>query len=294
MSDLPPDMVLLDIMMPDMDGYEVMRRIRQHPPTAGIPIIFLTALASMQDERLGMDLGALDYLTKPVDPELVVKRIEAHVRETAYASRVEQLSEKLSRHLSPGNWHSLFHGPASATIRFETRQQTVLYVEAPETQMSLRDRESFSAELEWLATRHQGQVDRYHYGAGVVYFDDPAACLRMAMDLQRSATDLRLRVGVHTGPCDIARFRLDIDWCSSLVGPQTELAARMAATAAFGSIAVSPETYPMVKQEIDADAGGCLLMEEFHDSDLAQVSLTPTPIKHNEHALSTFAGLGGA
>src|SRR5437868_1982949 len=62
MSDSPPDMVLLDIMMPDMDGYEVMRRIRQHPPTANIPIIFLTALASRKDERLGMDLGAIDYL----------------------------------------------------------------------------------------------------------------------------------------------------------------------------------------------------------------------------------------
>src|SRR6266498_343773 len=71
MSSNPPDMVLLDIMMPDMDGYEVLRRIRQHPPTAIIPVIFLTALATQQDERLGMDLGAIDYLTKPVDPELV-------------------------------------------------------------------------------------------------------------------------------------------------------------------------------------------------------------------------------
>jgi adenylate cyclase len=92
MSSNPPDMVLLDIMMPDMDGYEVLRRIRQHPPTANIPIVFLTALATRQDERLGMDLGAVDYFTKPVDPELVMRRLEAHVRATVHARRLEALS----------------------------------------------------------------------------------------------------------------------------------------------------------------------------------------------------------
>src|SRR6185369_16027728 len=101
MSDSPPDMVLLDIMMPDMDGYEVMRRIRQHPPTANVPIIFLTALASLQDERLGLDLGAIDYLTKPVDPDQVVRRVEAHVLATARARKIEALSEKLARQLPP-------------------------------------------------------------------------------------------------------------------------------------------------------------------------------------------------
>lgn len=295
MSAEPPDMVLLDIMMPDMDGYEVMRRIRQHPPTANIPIIFVTALAGQQDERLGMDLGALDYLTKPVDPELVVKRVEAHVRETAHVQRVEQLSEKLSRRLSPENWQRLFHGAESGTIRFEEKQQSVLYAEAPGVDfMSERDRDSLAAELEWLATRHRGHVDRFNDGAGVAFFDDPAACVRMAMDLQRGASDLRLRMGVHSGMCTIATFRSGLDWRSTLIGKETGLAAKVAATAATGSIAVSPETYALVKEEIHADANGCLVMEEFHDTDLAQVSLTPAPVKNSEHALSTFAGLGRA
>ena len=99
MSDNPPDMVLLDIMMPDMDGYEVLRRIRQHPPTAIIPVIFLTALAAQDDKALGLDLGAIDYLTKPVDPSLVIQRVEAHVRATTRARQVEALSEKLARRI---------------------------------------------------------------------------------------------------------------------------------------------------------------------------------------------------
>jgi CheY-like chemotaxis protein len=295
MSDDPPDMVLLDIMMPDMDGYEVMRRIRQHPPTANIPIIFLTALASQQDERLGMDLGALDYLTKPVDPELVVQRVEAHVRETAFARRIEQLSEKLARHLAPDSWQRLFHGPAFGTISFEEKQQTLLYAEAPGIDLtSERYRDRFTAELGWLAARHHGRVDRFDDRAGVVIFENPADCVRMAMDLQRSANDLRLRLGVHTGICDIGTFRSDLDWHCTLIGPETELAAKVAATAAIGSIAISPETYALVRDEIHTDASGCLLMEEFHDSDLAQVCLTPAPVKHSEHALSTFAGLGSS
>lgn len=292
MSDRPPDMVLLDIMMPDMDGYEVLRRIRQHTPTANVPVIFLTALASQQDERLGMDLGAVDYLTKPVDPELVVKRVEAHVRATAHARRIEELSEKLSRHLSPQSWESLFHGAELEAIRFEQKQQTLLYAESGSVGgLSERNSDSFAAEVEWLATRHGGTVDRFVDGAAVVFFDEPAACVRMAMDLQRSANELHLRAGIHTGACDVARFRTDGEPASTVIGDEVGLAAKVAATASTGSIAISPETYALVKDEIRTDTSGCLLMEEFHDSGLAQVCLTPTPIK-GESTLSTFAGLG--
>jgi adenylate cyclase len=291
MSANPPDMVLLDIMMPDMDGYEVLRRIRQHPPTANIPVIFLTALATRQDERLGMDLGAVDYLTKPVDPELVLKRVEAHVRATAEARRLEALSEKLARQLAPEDWQRLFHGPDRASIRFEEKVQTVLFAETINSaNWTGNEHDSFSAEVEWLAVRHRGFVDRFLNSGAAVAFDEPAACVRMAMDLQRSARELHLRIGIHTGICDIGTFRSGHHDCCTLVGPETWLAAQVAASAASGSIAVSPETYALVKDGIQSEAG-CLLTEEFQDSDLAQVCLTPTPSKGGP-AMSTFAGLG--
>jgi adenylate cyclase len=157
--------------------------------------------------------------------------------------------------------------------------------------LSERNSDSFAAEVEWLATRHGGTADRFVDGAAVVFFEEPAACVRMAMDLQRSANELHLRMGIHTGVCDIARFRAGLEETSTLIGHEAGLAAKVAATAASGSIAVSPETYVLVKDDIRTDTSGCLLMEEFHDSDLAQVCLTPTPVK-GEHTLSTFAGLG--
>jgi adenylate cyclase len=292
MSARPPDMVLLDIMMPDMDGYEVLRRIRQHTPTANIPVIFLTALATQQDERLGMDLGAVDYLTKPVDPELVVQRVEAHVLATAHARRIELLSEKLARHLTPEAWQELFHGAELEAIHFERKAQTVLFAEAGELRIwSDQERDSFTAEVEWLAMRHRGTVDRFIDGAAAVFFDEPGPCVRMAMDLQRSANDLHLRMGIHTGICEIGAFSSGHEARCTLIGPETRLAAQVAATAATGSIAVSPETYALVKDEMQADAAGCLVMEEFHDSDLAQVCLTPAPAQGGP-AMSTFAGLG--
>lgn len=292
MSPRPPDMVLLDIMMPDMDGYEVLRRIRQHPPTANIPVIFLTALATRQDERLGMDLGAVDYLTKPIDPELVVQRVQAHVHATAHARRIEALSEKLARHLSAQDWERLFQGPEQDTIRFSEKVQTVLYAEAwNSVNWGERERDSFTAEVEWLAMRHYGTVDHFLHGAAAILFDEPASAVRMAMDLQRSAAVLQLRMGIHTGICDIATFSSKRQHCFTLIGPETALAAQVAASAATGSIAISPETYALVQDDIHAQAAGCLLTEEFQDSDLAQVCLTPPPPKGGP-PISTFAGLG--
>ncbi len=291
MSAQPPDMVLLDIMMPDMDGYEVMRRIHQHPPTANIPIIFLTALASLQDEHLGMDLGAIDYLTKPVDPDMVVRRVESHVRATARVRSIEALSEKLARQLPPDDWERIFHGLAVEDIRFESKLQSVLYAESAGIDVvDLRELDAFTAEVQWLAARHHGTVDAYSDGAAVIFFDDPTACVRMAMDLQRHASELHLRMGVHTGICEIGTFRSGFVQRCTLVGHESRLAARVAATAATGSISVSPETYALVKDCIHDDTRGCLLMEEFQDSDLAQVCLTPAPVR--SEAGSTFAALG--
>ncbi|HZX29572.1 MAG TPA: response regulator, partial [Telluria sp.] len=62
----PPDLILLDVMMPELDGYEVCRRLKADPVTQAIPIIFLTARAETEDEQAGFDLGAVDYITKPI------------------------------------------------------------------------------------------------------------------------------------------------------------------------------------------------------------------------------------
>ncbi|MGZ5007914.1 MAG: response regulator [Methylobacter sp.] len=78
-TDTPPDLILLDIMMPEMDGYEVCRRLKAKIKTRDIPIIFLTAKSEIDDETRGLELGAADYITKPISPPIVLARIKTHL-----------------------------------------------------------------------------------------------------------------------------------------------------------------------------------------------------------------------
>lgn len=75
-----PDIILLDIMMPGMDGYEVCRRLKRLEETRDIPVIFITAKTEVADEAKGFDLGAVDYITKPISPPIVKVRIKTHVQ----------------------------------------------------------------------------------------------------------------------------------------------------------------------------------------------------------------------
>jgi diguanylate cyclase (GGDEF)-like protein len=75
-----PDLVLLDVMMPEMDGYEVCRRLKAAPLTAGIPVIFVTAHTDEASEALGLDVGAIDFISKPINIKIVQARVKAHIQ----------------------------------------------------------------------------------------------------------------------------------------------------------------------------------------------------------------------
>ncbi len=75
-----PDIILLDIIMPGMDGYEVCRRLKQEKATADIPVIFISSMNEVGDETKGLGLGAVDYITKPISPPIVKARIKNHLK----------------------------------------------------------------------------------------------------------------------------------------------------------------------------------------------------------------------
>lgn len=79
-SETPPDLILLDIMMPDMDGFEVAQELRNHPTSQQIPVIFVTALTDDASRSKGMELGAVDFVTKPINPDLLRVRVKNFMR----------------------------------------------------------------------------------------------------------------------------------------------------------------------------------------------------------------------
>ena len=87
----PPDLILLDVMMPVLDGYETCRLLKSNPETRDIPIIFLTALTGTSDEEFGLDLGAVDYVAKPFSGRVMLARIKAHL---ALKAQTDLLREK--------------------------------------------------------------------------------------------------------------------------------------------------------------------------------------------------------
>lgn len=79
-SDQPPDLILLDIMMPVMDGYDVCRQLKENEKTKNIPVIFVTAMSDISAETQGFELGAVDYITKPISPPIVLARVKTHLK----------------------------------------------------------------------------------------------------------------------------------------------------------------------------------------------------------------------
>src|ERR1700734_2121173 len=87
-----PDLVLLDVVMPEMDGYEVCKRLKMDPETRDIPVIFLTGQTEVEDETKGFDVGAVDYIHKPFPPAVVKARVQTHL---ALRGIREQLTQQL-------------------------------------------------------------------------------------------------------------------------------------------------------------------------------------------------------
>ncbi|MDH4563859.1 two-component system response regulator [Pseudomonas sp. BN411] len=96
-ADPLPDLILLDIMMPGLSGHQVAEQLKHDPRTTDIPIIFLTAMAAMEDEILGLKLGAVDYITKPISPPVVLARVETQLKIKAAADFLRDQKEYLEK-----------------------------------------------------------------------------------------------------------------------------------------------------------------------------------------------------
>ncbi len=139
LGDMKPDIILLDIMMPSMNGYEVLKKLKENSVTSSIPIIFLTALETQESQEYGFSLGAVDYITKPYNPKLVKRRVETHLRlNTLYNEVVTEnamLSSKIAmlESIDSKNQVNLFHK------LFDTTRDGVVLTDADEKIISINE-----------------------------------------------------------------------------------------------------------------------------------------------------------
>ncbi|MCJ0763494.1 adenylate/guanylate cyclase domain-containing protein [Variovorax terrae] len=284
-SDAPPQLILLDIMMPDMDGYDVMRRLRQDPATAAIPVIFLTALTSVDEEQFGLDLGATDYITKPISPPILLARVKTHLEHNLNARRLQSLSEKLSRYLAPQVCQSLLDGSRQAEIRTQRKRLTVFFSDIKDFTASTAKWQpedvtlllnSYFSEMSNIAAEYGGTLDKFIGDAMVIFFGDPVSlgvkedalqCVRMALAMQLRMAELRvlwreaginksfeIRIGINTGFCDVGNFGSEQRMDYTIIGPEVNLAARLEQAAEPGQIMISGETQALVQEAIDTEA----------------------------------------
>jgi class 3 adenylate cyclase len=255
-------LILLDVMMPDMDGYEVCRRLKTEPATREIPVMFLTARTEAADETMGFDVGAVDYIHKPFSPPVVLARVQTHLnlRDTRdQLAREKQLVDRLlDNMLPPSSVDELKTSGKVAPRRFEN--VAVLFVDlvgftrycdmqAPEDVVgSLSD---LFILFEECAKRNGLEKiktvgDAFLATAGLLKpVSDPLrASVECALEIASVAPSIRngwqVRAGVHSGPVMAGivgqeRYQFDI-W-----GDTVNVAARLTAAASPQAVALTEE-----------------------------------------------------
>lgn len=134
-----PDLILLDILMPEMDGYQVCARLKAEPHTANIPVIFVTGLAEESDEQKGLELGAVDYIVRPISPALLRARVRNHLELKIHRDHLEALVKERTAELEAKNLS--LADEIAARIRTEAAmvEQTMLLVEQVDDRVRIEE-----------------------------------------------------------------------------------------------------------------------------------------------------------
>jgi len=223
-----PDLVLLDVVMPEMSGYEVCRKIRENPATAILPVVMVTALDPGEERTKGLDSGADDFLTKPINQAELLARVRSLLRikelygtiqaqaaqllewnntlEHQVQEQVTQLERlgRLKRFFSPQLAELIVAGGAEDPLRTHRQEITVVFLDLrgftafaettePEEVMAvLRD---YHAEMGKLILEHEGTLERFTGDGMMVFFNDPVPVPNPAERAIRMALAMREKVG---------------------------------------------------------------------------------------------------
>jgi adenylate cyclase len=221
-----PDLVLLDVVMPEMSGYDVCRKIRGNPATAVLPVIMVTALDPGQERLKGIEAGADDFLSKPINQQELLARVRSLLRikvlhdelaewNRTLAERVEaqvaQLErlDRLKRFFSPQLAELIVSGDAEDPLKSHRREVTVVFLdlrgftafaETSEPEEVMGVLREYHAEMGRLILEHEGTLERFTGDGMMIFFNDPVPvpdaperAVRMAVAMRQRVDELLAR-----------------------------------------------------------------------------------------------------
>jgi class 3 adenylate cyclase len=291
-----PDIVLLDVMMPVMDGYEVCRRLRADKETALLPIVMVTALDPQEERIKGIEAGADDFLQKPINqPELLARvksllRIrELHKQVEAQAAQIaENKLARLRRFLSPKVADLIVAGQMDDPLATRRREVAIMFVDlrgftsfsetaAPEDVLGvLRE---YHGEIGRLVNVHEGTIEHFSGDGVMLIFNDPNTLPDPALSAVRMAVDLRdgvgrlashwkklgysinCGIGIAQGFATIGTIGFPGRQDYGVIGAVNNLAARLCGEAAAGQILISQRVWGRVEDKVNAEAVGELRLK---------------------------------
>ncbi len=215
-----PDLVLLDVVMPGMSGYEVCRQIRDNPLTAILPVVMVTALDPTEERIKGLDAGADDFLTKPINQAELLARVRSLLRikelydelaelnktlEKRVEDQVAQLERlgRLKRFFSPSLAELIVAGGAEDPLKTHRREVTVVFLdlrgftafaETSEPEEVMGVLREYHAEMGKLILAHEGTLERFTGDGMMIFFNDPVPVPNPADRAIRMAVAMRDRV----------------------------------------------------------------------------------------------------
>lgn len=290
-----PDLILLDIMMPGMDGYEVCTRLKADESTRGIPVIFITAMNDIQDELKGFEVGAIDYITKPFSPPIVQSRVDSILTLEEKSQALTILTRKLSKYLSPQVYASIFRGEQDVIIDSKRKKLTIFFsdivnftatTDGMESEALTELLNSYLDEMSRIALKHGGTIDKFIGDAILIFFGDPdskgeqedaLACVSMAIEMRERLKELQekwysygmqdpfqVRTGISTGYCTVGNFGSKNRMDYTIIGTQVNTAARLESSALPGQVVISHETWSLIKDEIRCLKNGMITVKGIH------------------------------
>jgi class 3 adenylate cyclase len=275
----PPDVILLDLMMPKMDGIAVCRKLRESAGTAHIPILMITALSERGDRLLGIHAGANDFLNKPIDIQDVILRVgnavyAKHLRDQLVAEQEKSerlllniLPKSIAARMQKGETNIADHHEDATVLVANMVGFTSLSAHIDPWQMVQLLNEVFSS-FDALVERHglekiktMGAIYMVAGGLSSPRPDHAEAVAELAISLREEVvrifnfydTSIRFRIGISSGPVIAGvigrqKFAYDV-W-----GETVNLACRMESTAEAGKIQVSESSYERLKEIYDFQA----------------------------------------